>query len=78
MAYRTIVLTLLCSLALHGCKPSEKTSKGGEEADRPVPGKSEAASEEAIESFVIDSWLEPQTQGNVDGYASLPTVVSRK
>ena len=69
---KTIALCALASLLLAGCKPSEKkTSREGEEADRPVTDESEAASEEAIASFVIDRWLEPQKQGNVDGYATL-------
>ncbi len=64
----------LCALAalLAGCRPSEKENAGragkGEGASSASGG---AVSREAVESFVVDRWLEPQRQGNVDGYASL-------
>ncbi len=71
MMHEAIALCALAAL-LAGCRPSEKKTAGneGQGAGR-VSAGSGAASRQAIESFVIDRWLEPQRQGNVDGYASL-------
>jgi len=68
MTHRLIVpCTLLVLIA--GCRPSDR--KGREQEEAPAAGTPARVSKEAVEKFVIVSWLEPQRQGNVDRYASL-------